>query len=540
MKRTWKSITIALFCFVLAAPLILQGVFKVTGKRLDVSLNGYFEACEKPELTLGEFASGNYQPQYEKWLNANVLPRGVYIKLYNQIRYSFFDIGSRIIGKNKNLFEEYNIISELCINDISDYSIPQTRQSLEEYVAHLESIQNKLKKVNKQLLVYTTPIKTTYDGDDIPMKYRLQERKDGIQGIKYFKELIQNTPVNYLDTEKILESRMQSPVFYTTGEHWSRPAEQWVSKIIIDKLAEISGKKLRNIELGDLNVSDEPYWRDAELYELLNIYADLPKQDYYEYQIIRDYPEACEKTKVLLQGGSFAQGLAKDYFDQYASDILYYINYNNYIQNPRGEKTAFSKWEEVRLEEYLNKVDFVVIELNYAAMHMKSSGFVEYLDNFLDDYIDRGTNNSNSSEESIMFERNFEKLTSSVYSSSKGVWEFEDNGIAWATDSMFIKLRNKNISEKGISIELEIPEQNLKNNSDSIIIYVNQKKTGEFLLTEPGRFCIDLDINKINRSSEDLYEIEILCQNKYNPSKIGESLDNRDLAVGIYYIGEKR
>lgn len=539
MKKTWRSGAVILFCCIIMLPLLLQGISATTGKKLDVHLNGYFEEYEKPLFRVDSFISGDYQQEYEKWLNANVMPRGAYIKLYNQIRYSFFDLGSQIIGKNKDLFEEGYITNELCLAEICNYSNLENQEKISNYVRHLENIQRKLEEMGKTFLVYTSPMKTEYMYNDIPTKYMIQKPKESGLGRDYFRQLIEKTEVNCFFADDVIQKKSIQPVFYTTGIHWSRVAEQQVSVSLLEQLRELSGKKFRNIELGELQVSETPYWRDADLYELLNLYTDADNELYYEYDSYRQFPEKYDSMKMLLQGGSFAEGLEKDYFGKYANEELYYINYDNYIQEPNGEIHTFEVWGDLELDRYLDIVDCIVIEINDAQYHQESNGFVEYLDAYLDYYKSKKSEDKKMPNEKLLDCKNLSEMQQEALEFSKGIGYFE-NGMAWSGDNVVLRLKNENIGTEGLELELGIAEQAIRSDAQEIVIYLNQKKVKTCLLETAGKVDICIEPDTFDVSSDGLYEIEIYSKNIFNPKKLGESMDNRDLAIGIYYVGEKR
>lgn len=178
-----KKLFIGIFCCIIMCPMCLQGIYGLTSKRLDLVLNGYSKEEEKPCLTVSDYFSGAYQSQYDKWLNANLIPRGCIIKSYNQLRYSCFSLGNRIVGRSGNVFESHYIKDALTIGSYN-YSITENRVLLENYVQHLKNIQEKLHNAGKFFLIYTTPSKAAYNLDDIPFQYRIQD-EHGVRGIVY-------------------------------------------------------------------------------------------------------------------------------------------------------------------------------------------------------------------------------------------------------------------------------------------------------------------------------------------------------------------
>lgn len=97
MKR--EKIFLIIFSVIIILPITSTFLFSITGKNIDIKLKGNFDSYEKPKLSLHDYADGKFQTDYENWINTNLIPRGRYIKLYNQIEYSCFEQGNKIIGK---------------------------------------------------------------------------------------------------------------------------------------------------------------------------------------------------------------------------------------------------------------------------------------------------------------------------------------------------------------------------------------------------------------------------------------------------------
>ena len=52
-----KKIFIVIFSCIIMCPMLLQGIYYITGTRLDAELKGYFDQEDKPRLTLSDFIS---------------------------------------------------------------------------------------------------------------------------------------------------------------------------------------------------------------------------------------------------------------------------------------------------------------------------------------------------------------------------------------------------------------------------------------------------------------------------------------------------
>jgi hypothetical protein len=525
MKR--EKIFLIIFSVIIILPITSTFLFSITGKNIDIKLKGNFDSYEKPKLSLHDYADGKFQTDYENWINTNLIPRGRYIKLYNQIEYSCFKQGNRIIGRNDNIFGEVYVEDVINLNDATDFTIPENANALTSYVDHLESISRKLEKLDKYLLVYVTPSKAYYDYADIPYTYRICG-PNKLRGIDLLRKLIDGKDINFLDSKTVIDEKINNlPVFYPTGIHWARPIEQQMSFEIIEKLKEISGKNLRNIQLKDVIKNDKPYWRDSDVFDLLNLYSDANVSEYYEYKCFREYPVTYDKTRVLMQGGSFAEGWIHDYFDFYPNEEFHFSFYNQKVMSTDDPVyRKINTWEDWDLE-FLDNVDFVVIELNEAAIFQYSLGFAEYLDAYLESYqpIDHKDN-------ILKYSEILDSANQNALENSRGYHEFV-NEYVWSSSGSYVVLENENIRENGMTIELEIPDDLENTNLDSIHIYVNQKRIDNFIESEKnGKIKIDIAPDEINDNN--YYEIEI-----YSDSHIMDE-SGKELAVKVYYIGDYR
>ncbi len=526
--KVYKKIFICTIITIIYIPAILCLVQFITTKRPDATLNGYFDTAEKPTLTVASYVEGEYQKEYESWLNTNLLPRALCTKIYNQIEFSCFDLGNRIIGENNNIFEYDYVADALCLEGYNFIEY-EKQLELENYVNQLVSIQDKLEQYGKHLVLYITPSKAMYNPEDIPLNYSSQQPDDFLRGSDLLVELLEKTDISYFDSRTLIEQH-EYPAFYTTGIHWARPLEQEATVALVNYLNDISGKNLRNICLTTMNTSDTPYWRDSDVYDLLNIFSPIENITFYEYSMERDNLTSYDKAKVLLQGGSFSEGLIEDYFGIYKNSEVAYINYSNFIRDQYGNVHTLQSWNDLDLGKYLDNVDFVIIELQEAVVFKYSSGFVAYLDEYLDTYTPQ--------DPSIHYSSNFDAEEQTGLENSLGIWHYETD-YSWATDYSRVMLKNDQITNTGLSLEFTVTDYLLSQGDCALSIYANQTLIDEVTFTSPGRYKLDYDATLFT-SDTDTYELEIYCNNTFIPQEIGLNEDTRALSLMIHYIGEKR
>lgn len=519
MKKTVSIIFILIICI----PIIFQLIFNIFNKRIDLSFKGYFNSYTKPKLTWKTFKNGEYQTSFNNYWDNNLIPRGAAIKSFNQLQMDAFRLGNRVIGYNNDLFETTYINDALAIKDW-DFSDKEKDNQMYSYVSKLQSINDKLLEKGKYLLVYTTPSKGTYNYDNIPYRYKVLKNENGIRGVDVFKKYIKNTNVPYLDSKEIME-QSKYPTFYPTGIHWARPVEQEMKIAIYNKLADISNKNLRIIELENIKEQSNPFWRDADLYDILNV-LKKPNKDikYYEYEENKIYPTSYENLKMFVEGGSFSLGLT---YNNYLSDDIYQTFYEQRIfsQNTDELLQLHGNWDNANLKNYLDKVDFVVIEINEAVLNKYSNGFVDYLDKYLDTY--------NVSTPKYSYGINLDTSIKTGLENTRGYYDYED-GFVFAKRNNVIRLKNEHISNKGLEINFSIPSEVINNNKkDNVRIYINQNLVyNEIISTDKD---INLIFNKsdLKITKDDVYEVEIICEHQL-------FLNDRDTAIKLKYIGEVR
>lgn len=388
---TYKNIFIGLFMLIISTPTILTMWESIGGKRLDVTLaDNSGTTYEHPNFEIQAFIDGQFQYELENYWNNNFVLHGVFTKTYNQLRFSTFQLNHSakdgnyegidlIVGKNKNIFEALYIIE---YNQSSENT-----EQINDYVKDLEDVSNKLNTIEKKLIVMTTPTKCDYMNDDVPAKFVQNEGKR--RAIDDFRELIEKTHIEYIDTKNVIDEKcIEYPIFYHSGIHWSRPAEQYASVEVLNMIEYNLGVPLKSVTLNNIQSSDTPYWRDADLWNLLNVWEE-PNETYYQFEETLTIPEGYEDFNILIQGGSFASGFRKMLLENHVSPLIQYINYDNALIDMDENITTVinSDWNRLDWQELLDSSDIIVIEINEAHLSSCSLGFVSYLNNYLDSYI---------------------------------------------------------------------------------------------------------------------------------------------------------
>ena len=387
MNRKLGSIVfIFAFLIILFLPLCVTGLEELTDETWDLTLNGYYDSYPEPKLTIKEYWDGTFQTTFENWWNHNFSPRSLFIKTYNQFRYSIFSKGSRTIGKNGNLFETGYLRDALILEDKYDFSLAENQSSLELYVKQLEEIQAILEARGKHLILFLTLNKADYAFDDIPLEFMLKSDQEGkMRGIEYLRKLLVQANLHVVDSAEILKDYTDSPIFYHTGIHWSQSVDLRICQALMQAIGDITNQPVKNIILQSLEKREEPYSRDTDLYDLLNIFVGKRDPYYYCYNIEICVPEGARDFNILLQGGSFADGFI-DHYNQYdLGGTIRNIFYDESYADPTLETTymALNDFSDLDWDAVIADTDVLIIEINPAVIWEYSRGFVSYLSQIL-------------------------------------------------------------------------------------------------------------------------------------------------------------
>lgn len=379
-----NKVFIIAFTAIIIAPITLTGTYVVTGKSLDLPLVGYTDPVEMPEKSLQAWMKGEFQTDFENLFENTFRPRGFLVRNYSQIQYSLFKLNATYVPDANGVVD-----SELFINDAMmigtdcDYSVPAKRREMQEYVTALAEASGKLENVGKHLIMYTSPTKAMYKSEGIPYRYRVLYNKHGVRAIDCFRDLIRKTNVTYIDGAEVM-NEVSYPPFYKTSFHWARPVEQKTEQMVVEKMSEVSGLNLPKIVLGKIHQSEEPFKRDADAWNGMNIFQKPAPETYYEYDYHVDYPAGYDKPRMILQGDSFTSWFWSYDYDR---EDMTYIFYDDYLARPDEFCQLNDNIRSFDLGKYLAQSDFVVIEANEALLYQYSSGFAGYLNDYLDDYV---------------------------------------------------------------------------------------------------------------------------------------------------------
>ncbi|MCR5476122.1 MAG: hypothetical protein K6E92_00690 [Lachnospiraceae bacterium] len=511
---------------------VMRGVRSVADSPLDAELEGFTDEAEPPVFTGESWWNGTFQNDFTSDFDGTLPLRGCLTRTYGSFRYGLFRVGNVEISETGDVFGSDYLNAAACVGEY-DFSDPGKQQMLQETTAHLESINRKLQAVGKKLLVYTASGKATLYPGTMPRDYAALKTPEAVSGMALFRSLMEETDVPCLFCDDLIP-KLDYPAFYPTGTHWSRTYEQICSRAILQKICELTGTEGRIFELRAAQESDVPYWRDTDIYDLLNKWG-YPDLTYYEYLTQVPEREGYDALDILLQGDSFAWGLMHDVAENLPEDRIAFISRCDSLRDDYGKDTLLKNdWARLDLQYCLDLNDVVVMEVLEPEILHPTYGFAAYLDAYLDTYVPQ--------PKSTYYAESFDGALMSRpdLTCAKGFYK-KELGYSWIQPRAGIRIREGEIPEKGMEITYLVPgEIFFLYPEDTVQIYVNGRKVADRTYRGEQYETLILTPEEAGDPVCGGYSVEFYCSEEFSPCEVGEGEDDRQLALRLEYVGGPR
>ena len=341
-------------------------------------LAGVTFATEKPELTLKNFASGQYQSQAEQYSRENFGFREWHIKLYNQVNYSLFNQTTCHFitpGKDGWLFYAEAFRDYYGIEPINQYkTYDRAREWANKNVRMMNKLRYVLKDYGIEFLCFMAPNKAEVYPEHLP--YHQPAPADAIHTAAYYDSLMTAIDFPHVEMTKWYQSMKDTASFLLFPKrdmHWRYSAVYGFDSLF-SYMNSLNDFGIPDIHIDRLVQLDTVYPENDEktLNLIFPIGNDSPK---YRADISVDCGEGCRKPKVLFVGDSFVWDL---------ETYMPWKEFMDYVEIWFYNKSAFLGFEKEkhpigdinRLRSILN-ADYVVWYSSGYQWGLSSYGFVE-------------------------------------------------------------------------------------------------------------------------------------------------------------------
>lgn len=298
MKNKTRISLFILFCLFLIVPLIYS-FMELNSK---IQLKGAVILTQKPDLKLDTWFKGDFQKNYEKYVNDNIGFRPIFVRIRNQILYTFWGEAKAagvIEGKEKYLYER-NYIKAYNGEDFIG------TEAIRENVSQLKAVQDSLAKMGKTLLLGLAPGKGSFYPEYFPDK--LIRPKTDSTNYKVYKNLLIEKGINHIDFNQwFLQMKDTSEyiLYPKYGIHWSYYGMLLATDSLIHRVEEMRNVDLPNLKIGKHHLSRKLNRMDYDIADGMNLLWQLPSEPMcYPENEWEDATGKCQ-PKTIVIGDSF-------------------------------------------------------------------------------------------------------------------------------------------------------------------------------------------------------------------------------------------
>lgn len=337
---------------------------------------------ERPRLSLSSWFDRSFQSSYQRWLDARVGFRPLFVRVANQVDFSVFrDTASCrkgegtgiIVGSDNWLYQEMMVHCVWGPDDLSPGVFDQR-------AADLAALQRFLNGQGTALACVVAPSKPAVYPEYVPQRYLGWRQPDVPSRHERMVTALRahNVPhVDGLDLFLREKARLATPMFPRGGAHWTYHG----AYLVLEQLFDVADPQLphplprpSSVE----TVVGPPEGTDRDLADLLNILrpsvTDTPTA---RVQLEPPDHDPADLPKVLISGDSFAWTLTHLLHEGGLSREIYVCYYDNSHVNrmPRSTKVPVGNSPEA-WRAFLADIDLVIVETTQAFLPKLGYGFL--------------------------------------------------------------------------------------------------------------------------------------------------------------------
>jgi hypothetical protein len=364
---TKKKVLFMLIVLVLFIPMIQQNL-NIFSKN---NLRGSYKLSEKPELSLNSWVNGEFQSKSQMYLNDHLGFRPLFVRIYNQMHYSFYNTAkanSVIVGKDNYLYEENYIKAHLGLDYIGE-------KAIKDKVYKIKKIQDTLASKGIDLIVMLAPGKASFYPEYIPDSF-YEKAIDSTNYKTYKKEIVANN-INLLDFNKWfidLKGTVEYKLFPKNGIHWSRSAQVLVIDSLLKTISKIQNVILPSIQIDSTYNSSEMIGSEQDIEDGMNLLIDIPDFE-MTFPSIKYIGENESNVKMLTISDSYYGGLLN--FDL---NIDVFKNCQNWYYNKLiyvGNQDSIADIESIDIQTEVEKNDVILLMATDANLYKFAFGFID-------------------------------------------------------------------------------------------------------------------------------------------------------------------
>ncbi len=356
-------------------------------------LDGSFDAPEHIEFSMKRWWDGDYQNTQQELLRETIGLRSLFVRTYNQLQYSFFNIARANgvqKGKDGHLYQE-NYLRAIRGTDFIGDSV------IEAKVAAMEEVGRELAKSDTRLLIVLAPGKGSYFSEHIPEEWKMVEK--GRTNYEGYRESLEHSEVEFLDFHswfRSMKAESEFPLFPRTGIHWSKYGEVMAADSLSAHIQYLTDREMPRIVIDEVEWSDEMRDTDDDIEKSMNLIFDI-EDERMAYPIFHVEAPEEKGPKTLTIADSYYWGMFNYgfYNTLFGGGEFWFYNELIYPYNEHGEADKVAD-RDIRAEA--ESSDVIVLLSTDANLHRFPFGFIEQLH---DDYFPTAASQERSYEQRV-------------------------------------------------------------------------------------------------------------------------------------------
>jgi len=364
-----KNIVFIVLLVLLALPTIQHVTKFIKVKQLD----GDFVLASRPAFSWQTWLSGNFQTQFNNYIEDHIGFRSFFVRLNNQIDFCLFHKANAdgvVVGKDRMLFE-YDYIRAYTGEDFIG------KKTIRKKLSRVKFLQKYLKeKYDIDFVLIFEPSKVRFYPEDIPDRYL--DKGISLSNYEYFTQEAKKLGVRFIDYNKYyngLKGTKPYPLYPKWGIHWSEYGMSFVADSLIRYIENLRGIKLPEMHLDSMLVTEQLRDSDYDIGKTMNLLWRLPHPEvaYPEYSFKTDSTRT--RPMVLTIADSyywniFNTRLPKNLF---ANETFWYFNAKVYPDFYYGPKWV----KDLDLKAEIEKQDIILLSVTERFLYKFDWGFVD-------------------------------------------------------------------------------------------------------------------------------------------------------------------
>lgn len=342
-------------------------------------LNGAIKKIDKPKFTTASWFSEDFQSQTEKYLNQQFGFRNWFVRLNNQIKYSFFNKAQAngvIIGKENYLYEESYITAFYGKDFIG-------KDAIEDQMQKLRFIQDTLKSRGIDIILVFAPGKGSFYPEYIPDRY------DTIKGITNHQVYVEQAKlfgINHIDFSTWFVSKKDTSrycLYPKTGIHWSYYGMNLATDSLVSYIENVKNIDMPDLVWETIEMKKDLYGVDNDIEKGMNLLSSISNFE-MPYPKIRIDQENKIRPKAIIIADSYYWQLHNAGYSKSLFDGGEFWFYYNQIYPPR--ENGKSKVKDLNLLDEIYQCDVIILMCTEPFLKREFWGFIDdCYDAMLDD-----------------------------------------------------------------------------------------------------------------------------------------------------------